>query len=222
LLLNTGEEVVRSHHGLLTSVAIHLKGRTHYCLEGAAFVAGAAVQWLRDGLGILKAAPEVEALASQVDDSGDVVFVPALAGLGAPYWKPDARGLLAGLSRDTDRRHIARAVLEGIALQNRDILIAMRKDAGQLSVLKVDGGAAADDLLMQMQADFLDTPCVRPDVLETTALGAAALAGLAIGMFGDPDDVRKVWREDRTFAPAMEAATRERVLTKWQRAVERA
>jgi glycerol kinase len=222
LLLNTGKEIVHSDHGLLTTVAIRIGDQTHYALEGAAFIAGAAVQWLRDGLKIIDAAPEIEELAKQVDESGDVVFVPALAGLGAPHWRPDARGLLAGLSRDTDRRHIARATLEGIALQNRDILDAMKNDAGALTVLKVDGGASANDTLMQLQADLLDLPCVRPDVLETTALGAAALAGLAVGVFGDADDVRKVWREDRRFDPEMDADARDALLGKWQRAIERA
>lgn len=222
LLLNTGEKIVRSEHGLLTTVAIQQGGTTHYALEGAAFIAGAAVQWLRDGLKIIRSAPEIEELARGVDDSGDVVFVPALAGLGAPHWRSDARGLLAGLSRDTDRRHIARAVLEGIALQNRDILIAMRKDAGYLSVLKVDGGAAANDLMMQLQADVLGVPCVRPEVLDTTALGAAALAGLAVGLFKEREDLRKVWREDRTFEPKIDDAARARMLSKWERAVARA
>jgi glycerol kinase len=222
LLLNTGEKIVHSEHGLLTTVGIQVGDRTHYALEGAAFIAGAAVQWLRDGLKMIESAQEIEGLARQVDDTGDVVFVPALAGLGAPHWRPDARGLLAGLSRDTDQRHIARAALEGIALQNRDILESMRKDFGSLSVLKVDGGASANDLLMQMQSDLLDVACVRPEVVETTALGAAALAGLAVGMFGHPDDVKKVWREDATFTPKMDASTRDRMLAKWQRAVERA
>lgn len=221
LLLNTGEKIVRSQHGLLSTVAIQQGGKTSYALEGAAFIAGAAVQWLRDGLQIIERASDIEPLARGVEDAGDVVFVPALSGLGAPHWRSDARGMLAGLTRDTDRRHIARAVLEGIALQNRDILLSMRKDAGYLSVLKVDGGAAANDLLMQIQADVLGVPCVRPEVLETTALGAAALAGLAVGMFGHCDDVRKVWREDRTFEPQLEGSARERMLEKWERAVTR-
>lgn len=222
LLLNTGEKIVPSEHGLLTTVAIQLEDRTHYALEGAAFIAGAAVQWLRDGLGIIQSAAEIEEHAQKVDDTGDVVFVPALAGLGAPHWRADARGLLAGITRDTSRAHICRAVLEGIALQNRDILEAMKKDAGALNVLKVDGGASANDTLMQMQADFVGIPCMRPEVTETTALGAAALAGLAIQMFGHPDDVRKVWREDKVFQPKMSDEDRERHLKKWERAVERA
>lgn len=222
LLLHTGTEIVHSTHGLLTTVAAQVGGVTHYALEGAAFIAGAAVQWLRDGLKIIERASDIEGLARGVEHSGDVVFLPALAGLGAPHWRPEARGLLAGLSRDTDQCHIARAVLEGIALQNRDILVAMRKDAGHLSVLKVDGGAAANDLLMQIQSDVLDVPCIRPEVLETTALGAAALAGLAIGMFGHPDELRKVWREDRVFSPRMGEGERAGLLGKWQRAIERA
>jgi glycerol kinase len=222
MLLNTGEEIVHSTNGLLTTVAIKVGDTTHYALEGAAFIAGAAVQWLRDGLGFIKSAPEIEGLANEVEDTGDVVFVPALAGLGAPHWRPEARGLLAGFSRDTTKAHVCRAVLEGIALQNRDILDAMVKDAGDMSVLKVDGGASNNDLLMQMQSDFLDTQCIRPKVVETTGLGAAALAGLAVGMFESPDDVKKTWRRDKTFAPEMSAEDRERVLAKWNRAVERA
>jgi glycerol kinase len=220
--LNTGEHIVHSDHGLLTTVAVKLADRTHYALEGAAFIAGAAVQWLRDGLQIIDHASEIEHWARQAADSGDVVFVPALSGLGAPHWRAEARGLLAGMTRDTGRPEICRAVLEGIALQNRDILESMRKDAGALSVLKVDGGASANNLLMQMQADYLNLGCVRPDVLETTALGAAALAGLAIGMFGHPDEVRKVWREDQRFVPSMDESLRQRHFHKWERAVARA
>jgi glycerol kinase len=222
MLLNTGPDIVRSSNGLLTTVASKIGNEVSYALEGAAFIAGAAVQWLRDGLGIIQSASEIEALARTVSDSGDVVFVPALAGLGAPHWRPDARGLLRGLSRDTNRGHIARAVLEGIALQNRDILEGMRKDAGALDVLKVDGGAAANDLLMQYQADVLGILCVRPQVIETTALGAAALAGLAVGVFAHRDEVRKVWREDRVFKPTMPEAARATHLAKWAAAVERA
>ncbi len=222
LLLNTGERIVHSDNGLLTTVAVKLGARTTYALEGAAFIAGAAVQWLRDGLGMITRASEIEALARSVDDVGDVAFVPALAGLGAPHWRPEARGALTGLTRDTHKGHVARAVLEGIALQNADILAAMKKDAGALSVLKVDGGAAANDLLMQMQADFLGVPCVRPEVIETTALGAAALAGLAVSVFKHQDEVRSVWREDKTFAPKMSDAARAAKLARWASAVGRA
>lgn len=222
LLLNTGAKIVHSEHGLLTTVASKIGDDVQYALEGAAFIAGAAVQWVRDGLHFVDDAAEIEALARSVEESGDVVFVPALAGLGAPHWRPDARGLLAGFSRDTTRGHIARAVLEGIALQNRDILDAMRKDAGALRVLKVDGGASNNDLLMQFQADILDVDCVRPDVVETTALGAAALAGLAVGVFQDRDEVAQAWRESKRFTPSMDAAVRTKHLKKWNRAVERA
>ena len=222
MLLNTGARIVHSQNGLLTTVAVKIGPKVTYALEGAAFIAGAAVQWLRDGLGLVARASEIESLAASVDDAGDVMFVPALAGLGAPHWRPDARGLMTGISRDTHKGHIARATLEGVALQNVDILTAMRRDAGRLDVLKVDGGAAANNLLMQMQADFLDVPCVRPDVIETTALGAAALAGLATGLFAHQSAVRDVWREDRTFQPSMNAATRTAKLEQWSRAVAKA
>ena len=221
LLMNTGDDIVYSQNGLLTTVGIKIGNKTHYALEGAAFIGGAAVQWLRDGLEMIQSAPEIETLAETVESSGDVAFVPALAGLGAPHWRPDARGILAGLTRDTHKGHIARAVLEGIALQNRDILVAMQDDAGELSSLKVDGGACANNLLMQYQADILNTSCVRPQVVETTALGAAALAGLAVGVFAHPDEVRKVWREDRTFEPQMSSEERKRHIDKWENAVQR-
>ncbi len=228
MLLNTGARPVPSSNGLLTTVACAFPKAdgegldVTYALEGAAFIAGAAVQWLRDGLGIITRATEIEGLARTVDDAGDVCFVPALAGLGAPHWRPEARGLLCGLTRDTTKGHVARAVLEGIALQNVDILNAMKKDAGALTVLKVDGGASANDLLMQMQADLLDVRCVRPEVIETTALGSAALAGLAVGVFKSKDDVRRVWREQATFSPSMPAAARDKKLATWARAVGRA
>ena len=222
LLMNTANDIVYSQNGLLTTVGIKLGDEVHYALEGAAFIGGAAVQWLRDGVEMIDAAPDIEALAEAVESSGDVSFVPALAGLGAPHWRPEARGILAGLTRDTHKGHIARAVLEGIALQNRDILEAMRQDAGELSNLKVDGGASANNLLMQYQADVLNVPCVRPEVVETTALGAAALAGMAVGVFAHQDEVRKVWREDKTFNPQMSDEDRKRHIDKWQNAVQRA
>lgn len=222
MLLHTGTRPVPSTNGLLTTVAAKIGGEVTYALEGAAFIAGAAVQWLRDGLGLITRAAEIEALARTVDDAGDVCFVPALAGLGAPHWRPDARGVLCGITRDTHKGHVARAVLEGIALQNVDVLRAMVADAGVLKVLKVDGGAAANDLLMQMQADLLDVPCVRPKVIETTALGAAALAGLATDVFKSKDEVRKVWQQDRVFTPAMQPVARDKKLATWSRAVGRA
>jgi glycerol kinase len=222
MLLHTGTEIVPSTSGLLTTVASKIGDEVCYALEGAAFIAGAAVQWLRDGLGLVQSAAEIEGLARTVDDVGEVCFVPALAGLGAPHWQPHARGLLCGLSRDSHKGHIARAVLEGIALQNVEILAAMKADAGALNVLKVDGGAAQNGLLMQMQADFLDVQCVRPQTWETTALGAAALAGLAVGVFASKDDVRAVWKQDTAFVPAMASSAREQKLSTWKKAVARA
>jgi len=222
MLLHTGTTPVLSTTGLLTTVASKIGDEVCYALEGAAFIAGAAVQWLRDGLGMVQSAAEIEGLARTVDDVGEVCFVPALAGLGAPHWQPHARGLLCGLSRDTHKGHIARAVLEGIALQNVEILEAMKGDAGALTVLKVDGGASQNNLLMTMQSDFLDVRCVRPQTVETTALGAAALAGLAIGVFANKSEVQAVWKEDRTFSPSMDPEARRQKLALWQRAVARA
>ncbi|MFH1809136.1 MAG: glycerol kinase GlpK [Pseudomonadota bacterium] len=223
VLLNTGARAVPSARGLLTTVGWKLGDEVVYALEGSAFIAGAAVQWLRDGLGLIQNAAEVEALARSVDDCGEVCFVPALAGLGAPHWRPEARGLLSGVSRDTTRGHIARAVLEGVALQIHDMLDAMQLDSGQtLTELRVDGGASQNNLLMQFQADVLGVTCIRPADVETTALGAACLAGLATGVFADLDAVTRAWREDRRFVPAMDAGQRERKLAIWQRAVERA
>ena len=223
VLLNTGPQPVMSQHGLLSTVAWRLGGVPTYALEGSAFIAGAAVQWLRDGLGIIGSAAEIEGLALSVPDSGGVVFVPALAGLGAPHWRPDARGAFFGITRGTTRAHLCRAVLEGVALQIADILRAMAQDAGQpLAELKVDGGAARNDLLMQFQADILDTPCVRPVIAETTALGAAFLAGLGVGFWPEPAAIRAAWVEDRRFHPAMAADARADFLAGWASAVARA
>ncbi|KFE60838.1 glycerol kinase GlpK [Hyalangium minutum] len=223
LLMNTGETPVRSTAGLLTTVAWRLGERTTYALEGSSFIAGAAVQWLRDGLKVIKRAPDIEGLAQSVKDSGDVVFVPALAGLGAPHWRPEARGLFAGMDRSTTVAHLARAVLEGIALQIRDLADAMRHDSGRaIPSFKVDGGAAANNLLMQYQADVLDTPVVRPRNLETTSLGAAFLGGLGAGVWSSPEAIRRAWKAERTFKPKMKPEVRERHLAKWKRAVERA
>ena len=189
----------------------------------SAFIAGAAVQWLRDGLGFFSSSAEVEALAASVPDAGGVTFVPALAGLGAPHWRPDARGALTGLTRGTTRAHIARAVLEGVALQITDILGAMAKDAGRpLAELRVDGGAARNDLLMQFQADVLGVACVRPTNLETTAMGAAYLAGLGTGFWASPDAVSAAWAEDRRFSPGMDEAGRAARLSTWAAAVAKA
>ena len=222
MLLHTGTTIVPSTSGLLTTVASKIGDEVCYALKGAAFIAGAAVQWLRDGLGLVQSAAEIETLARSVDDVGEVCFVPALAGLGAPHWQPHARGLLCGLTRDSHKGHIARAVLEGIALQNVEILEAMKKDAGALTVLKVDGGASNNDLLMQMQADFLDVECVRPKTVETTALGAAALAGLAVGLFASKEEVRAVWQKDKSFEPAMTPQSHAAKLANWRKAVARA
>jgi glycerol kinase len=223
LLLNTGTRPVASKHGMLTTVGWQIAGQTTYCLEGAVFIAGAAVQWLRDGLGLIRRSEEVEQLAGSVPDAGGVVFVPALVGLGAPYWDAYARGAIVGLSRGTTAAHIARATVEAMAFQSRDLIDAMQQDSGvKLAQLKVDGGASINNSLMQFQADLLEVPVLRPVVAETTALGAAYLAGLAVGYWENLDDVSRNWQLERRFAPAMAAADRNRRYEQWQRAVERA
>jgi glycerol kinase len=223
LLMNTGETPVRSQRGLLTTVGWQLQGKTCYALEGSAFIAGAAVQWLRDGLGILKRSRDVEKLAAKVKDSGEVVFVPALAGLGAPHWRPEARGLLAGLDRGTTQAHVARAVLEGIAFQVYELAEVMRDESGRsIPRFQVDGGASANNLLMQFQADLLGTPVVRPKNLETTGLGAALLAGLGAGVWDRPEVLFRKQTPSRTFPPRMAVADRARHLEKWNRAVGKA
>jgi glycerol kinase len=229
LLMNTGERAVPSQSGLLTTVAWELGGEMTYALEGSTFVAGAMVQWLRDGLGLIASAREIEELARSVPDSGGVVAVPALAGLGAPHWRPEARGLISGLTRGTTKAHLARAVLEGIALQISDLLGAMQSDAGlTLPALRVDGGAAANDLLMQFQADILDVAIERPALVEATALGAAMLGGLGAGIWKRPADVQAVWRAAvgaagfTRFEPKMPADRRAAHLEAWKAAVARA
>jgi glycerol kinase len=225
LLLNTGQQAVRSEQGLLTTVAWQLgEGQpATYALEGSVFIAGAAIQWLRDGLGIIAQAAETEALAGQVPNSGGVYFVPAFVGLGAPYWDSYARGTVVGLTRGTDRRHLVRATLESLCYQSRDVLEAMAGESGiRLEALRADGGAAANNLLMQMQADILGVAVQRPAVTETTALGAAYLAGLATGYWAGLDELQAQWRVDAQFDPAMPAAERDRLYRGWQRAVERA
>ncbi len=222
-LRNVGRTPVASQHGLLTTVAWKLGDELHYALEGSAFIAGAAVQWLRDGLGLLRSAPEVEALARSVPDSGGVVFVPALVGLGAPHWRADARGLISGITRGTTAAHLARATLEGIALSVYELLSAMAEDAGeQLSVLKVDGGAAANDLLMSMQADLLRCPISRPRQLETTAIGAAFLAGLAVGVWPDLAAVAAAWDEERRFEPEAPIEAVRQQVQAWKAVVAKA
>ncbi len=221
ILMNTGETPVASTSGLLTTIAWQLaSGELRYALEGSAFIAGAAVQWLRDGLGFFSSAAEVEELARSVPDSGGVIVVPAFAGLGAPHWRPEARAAITGLTRGTTRAHIARATLEGIALQNVDILRAMERDSGrQLATLKVDGGASANDLLMQFQSDVLGVAISRPAFVESTALGAAFLAGLGVGIWKDAEQIRAVWKEQRRFWPTRERAPIEEHLARWDKAV---
>jgi glycerol kinase len=223
LLLNTGARPVPSANGLLTTVGWRIGREVTYCLEGAVFIAGAVVQWLRDGLGLIERASDVEPLAASVPDAGGVYFVPAFVGLGAPYWDPYARGAVFGLTRQATAGHLARAALDSMAYQTRDVLDAMQKDAAlDLSQLKVDGGASANNALMQFQADVLGVPVRRPVVAETTALGAACLAGLAVGYWDGLEDVRRNWALDREFTPRLEPAARERLHRRWQDAVARA
>ncbi len=224
LMLNTGDEIVRDRGGLLTTIAYGLEAqKAVYALEGSIFVTGAAVQWLRDGLGIISTSAEVEALAARVPDNGGVYFVPAFAGLGAPHWDPYARGTIVGLTRGSTREHLARAALEAMAYQTADVVRAMQREAKlDLAELRVDGGAATNDLTMQFQADVLGVDVVRPRVTETTALGAAYLAGISTGVWDGPEDVATQWQEQRRFTPAMPERERERLMRMWHRAVERA
>ena len=222
-LVNTGGQAVQSTRGLVSTIAWQHQGQVEYALEGSTFVAGAIVQWLRDGLGIINKSQDVETLAAQVPDSGGVTLVPALTGLGAPHWRPQARGLIDGITRGTTRAHIARAALEGIALQVYDLLDAMRLDSGgRVSELRVDGGAAANDMLMQFQADLLGIPTHRPAMVESTALGAAYLAGLGAGMFDSIAQVEKAWQKDRTFEPQGDRAYVRDVVQRWHAAVLKA
>jgi len=221
MLLNIGQQPRASQHKLLTTVGWQIGGQTTYCLEGAVFIAGAVVQWLRDGLGVIQKSVDVERLAGSVASSEGVVVVPAFVGLGAPYWDPYARGAIFGLTRGTTAAHIARAAVESMAFQSKDLLEAMRSDAGlPLSVLKVDGGASVNNALMQFQADILDATVRRPTVAETTALGASYLAGLAVGYWKDLSDVADNWALDRAFQPHMPAAEREERYGQWRQAVE--
>ena len=223
LLMPTGAQAVRSDHRLLTTPAWQLSGRTLYALEGSVFIGGAVVQWLRDGLGMIRASAEVEPLAASVPDTDGVYLVPAFAGLGAPHWDPYARGALVGLTRGTSAAHIARAALESIAYQSRDVVAAMQADAGlSLTELRVDGGATANNLLMQFQADILGVPVVRPRVTETSALGAAYLAGLAVGYWADQSQLDAQWQVERIFEPHMPPDRRAGLIADWQRAIERA
>jgi glycerol kinase len=221
LIVNTGEHIVRSRHGLITTVAYRRDGEpARYAVEGSIAVTGSLVQWLRDNLGIISRSEDVETLAATVDDNGGAAFVPAFSGLFAPYWRPDARGALVGLTRYVNKAHIARAALEATALQTRDVIDAVLADTGRaLPELRVDGGMTRNDALMQFQADILGIPVVRPTVTETTALGAAYAAGLATGVWSGLDELRGLWREDRRFEPAMSADERERRYRIWRKAV---
>ena len=222
LLLNTGNKPVASQNKLLTTIGWGIGDEVTYCLEGSVFVAGAIVQWLRDGLGLIKTSADVQELAASVPDSGGVYLVPALVGLGAPHWDPYARGSIFGITRGTTAGHLARAAVESMAFQSYDLLDAMQKDSGvPLSALKVDGGASVNDPLMQFQADLLGTPVRRPVVAETTALGAAYLAGLAVGYWQDTADVAANWALDQQFEPAMSEEDRAARLRQWHKAVER-
>jgi glycerol kinase len=223
LLMNTGEKPVASRHGMLTTVAYRLGARPAvYALEGSVAITGALVQWIRDNFGLIEKSSDIEPLARTVKDNGGVYFVPAFSGLYAPYWKDNARGVIAGLTRQTNKGHLARAVLEATAFQTREVVEAMEKDAGfPVEVLRTDGGMVINDLLMQFQADILDRPVVRPAVQETTALGAAYAAGLAVGFFEDLSDLRSRWSVDHTWKPQMEAAQRQQLYGFWKKAVTR-
>ncbi len=221
LIFNTGTDIVKSKNGLLTTVGYKIGDQpTHYALEGSIAVTGSLIQWLRDQLGIINTAPDVENLAKMVDDNGGVYIVPAFSGLFAPYWDPTARGAIVGLTRFSNRAHIARAALEAVAYQTRDVLDAVNADAGaELTELKVDGGMVANDALMQFQSDMLGVPVVRPVVAETTALGAAYAAGLAVGFWADQDDLAKNWQEDKRWEPQIDPAERDKLLAEWRKAV---
>jgi glycerol kinase len=222
LLANTGDEIVRSEHGLLTTIAYATQPKkATYALEGSIFVTGAAVQWLRDGLGIIAASADIEELAVRASDNGGVYFVPAFAGLGAPHWDPYARGTIVGLTRGSTGAHIARAALEAMAYQTVDVVDVMAQEGGRLAELRVDGGAATNDLTMQFQADVLGVDVVRPAVAETTALGAAYLAGLSVGLWPDLAALERQWQEQRRFKPSIDAKGRAALLQQWQRAIER-
>jgi len=223
LLLNTGNEIVQSKSGLLTTLAYKIGDQpATYCLEGAIAITGALVQWLRDNLGLISSAPEIEDLAKTVDDNGGVYFVPAFSGLFAPYWRSDARGVIAGLTRYVNKGHIARATLEATAWQTKEVVDAMNTDSGvDLTSLKVDGGMVQNELLMQFQADVLDVPVIRPTVAETTSLGAAYAAGLAVGFWSEVEDLRANWGKDKEWQPQMDPAERDKEYALWKKAVTR-
>ena len=219
LLMNTGSEVVNSKQGLLSSVGWQIGSEVSYVLEGSVFVCGAVIQWLRDGLGLIRSASETDELAKKVPDSAGVYFVPAFVGLGAPYWDSYARGTIRGLTRATNKCHVVRAALESMAYQTADVLRVMQEETGTLAALRVDGGAAVNNFLLQFQADVLGQQLIRPSCVETTARGAAMLAGLATGVYENLDEIKRAWRIDRIFLPAMSATERENLLAGWHRAV---
>ena len=220
-IMNTGSNAVTSQNRMLTTIAWEIKGKVTYAIEGSIFTAGALIQWMRDQINIIDSAPEIEDLANMVDDNGGVTIVPALSGLGAPYWDPHATGAIMGITRGTSKAHIARAGLESIALRSRDIIIEMQKDAGvEFSNLKVDGGASNNNLLMQIQADLLNSKVIRPKITETTALGAAFLAGLATGFWKSTEDLEKLWKEDQSFEPNPDDKT-ESIINLWEERVSR-
>jgi glycerol kinase len=223
LLMNTGEKPVTSKHGLLTTVGYKLgKAPVCYALEGSVAIAGALVQWLRDNLGLIKNSSEIEALAASVRDNGGVYFVPAFSGLYAPYWKENARGVIAGLTRYADKRHLARAVLEAVAFQTREVVEAMEQDSGvAIDLLRVDGGMVRNNLLMQFQADILNKPVVLPSIQETTCLGAAYAAGLAVGFFSSTTELCAHWSAEKTWTPAMDLERCEGMYSQWKKAVSR-
>ncbi|MBB5639148.1 glycerol kinase [Pedobacter cryoconitis] len=220
MLMNIGDEFIESKNNLLTTVAWKINGKIQYAFEGSIFIGGAVVQWLRDGLGVIKKSSEVEKLAASVKDTQGVYFVPAFAGLGAPYWKPDARGTIVGLSRGTTSAHIALAALESIAYQTMDVLKAMEADAGmEIKELRVDGGATANDLLMQFQSNLLNCKVIRPNVVETTALGAAYLAGLAVGFWDSVEEIQQLWKSEKEFVPTGDQAVIKKGIKDWKRAI---
>jgi glycerol kinase len=223
MMLNTGDKPVPSKNNLLTTIGWKVQGKVTYALEGSIFIAGAVVQWLRDGLGIIRTSSDVERLAASVADNGGIYLVPAFAGLGAPHWDQFARGTIVGITRGTTAGHLARAALESIAYQTMDVLQAMEADSGiPLKELRVDGGATVDDLLMQFQADLIGVPLVRPKVRETTALGAAYMAGLAVGYWRDTNEIQHQWQKDKEFRPELDRAKVAELKRGWQKAVERA
>jgi glycerol kinase len=222
VMMNTGREVISSEHNLLSTVAWKINDITTYALEGSIFIAGAAIQWLRDKMHLIQSAGEVEQLAGSVKDNGGVYFVPAFVGLGAPHWDPYATGTIIGINRNTSAAHIARAALEAIALQSMDVIITMAKDSGtEIMEVKVDGGAAVNDLLMQIQADAIRKNVIRPKVTETTALGAAYLAGLAVGFWGNIDEIKQQWQVDKVFKPDPDTESFKSIINGWERALER-